>query len=259
MFYHLTSLNKMGAAKSWSDLSSLFATKSFAWASENPVKGNGMKSARFEAAVCEQYNRLVENKLLEHPQWNHQERTGSAIVQQDKKAKKENLVFEGYICAAKAMNPTVDPSEEYFIRSACAKVTLRADGLTDFYCFVQRPAVGPASGSQRDIGPVPWFLQSFQFLSGTALWRSLRAGIASNSQMAQSAAQSKQISDASVRAVALDLNHGSADTYQGGAENRETELRESGESGTVYASPVRPTGPRQKKRVLGSKAASAEN
>jgi hypothetical protein len=89
------------------------------WASENAVKGNGMKSARFEAAVCEQYNRLVENKLLKHPQWTHQDLTGSAIVQQYKKVKKECRVFEGHICSAKAMNPTGDPSEEDFIRFAC--------------------------------------------------------------------------------------------------------------------------------------------
>jgi hypothetical protein len=187
MFYHLTSLNKMGAGKSWSDLESLFATKFFVWASESPVKGNGMKAARFEAAVFEQHNRIVENKLLEHPQWTHQERTGSAIVQQYKKVKNKCLVFEGHICAAKDMNPTGDPLKEGFIRFACAKVTLRVDGLTDFYSFVQRPAVvrqGPASGSQRDIGPVPWFLPSFRFLPGMALWCSLRAGIAPNSQMA---------------------------------------------------------------------------
>jgi hypothetical protein len=73
-------------------------------------------------------------------------------------------------------------------------------------------------------------------MSGTALWCSLRAGIASNSQVAQRAAQGKHISDASVRAVALEVNHGSVDKYQGGAENREAELRESGESGTVSTS-----------------------
>jgi hypothetical protein len=228
------------------------------WASENPAKGNGMKSARFEASVSEQYNRLVDDKLLEHPEWIHQERTGSAIVQQYKKVKKECQVFEGLICAAKAMNPTGDPSEEDFIPYVCAKVNLRADGLTDFYSFVQRPAAGPVSGLQRDIGPIPWFLPSFRFLCGTALWRSLRACIASNSRMAKSAAQSMQNSDANGREVTAGVNPGSDDNSQGGSGNREAEFRDSGENGTVSTSPVRPLG-YQKKRVLGSKVASADN
>jgi hypothetical protein len=67
-----------------------------------------------------------------------------------------------------------------------------------------------------------------------------------------------QSSGANGREVTAGVNPGSDDNSQGGSGNREAEFRDSGENGTVSTSPVRPLG-YQKKRVLGTKAASAHN
>jgi hypothetical protein len=78
----------MGAGKSWYVLESLFATKAFVWASEDPEKENGKKKAVFEAAVAASYDKLVQDKLLETADWSHHGRSGSAIVQMYRKFEK---------------------------------------------------------------------------------------------------------------------------------------------------------------------------
>jgi hypothetical protein len=102
-----------------------------------------------------------------------------------RKVKRESLMFEAHICAAKAFRPTGDPEEENFIRYASAVMNGRAHGPSDIYSFMKRPLDGPTASEPRDVDHAPWSLPSLRFLRATSLWNSLRAGITSSSAIAQ--------------------------------------------------------------------------
>lgn len=89
--------NTMGQVKGWNAAENLLACKALVAASENSVKGNGQKKAKFEASIAREFDALINQTKNTSGASSIETRTGCSIAQRFKQMRKMCLEYERHI------------------------------------------------------------------------------------------------------------------------------------------------------------------